>query len=257
MSVNLCNYRRATSAATTLILSVLLSLAEVADSGTFQVNPIRITLSPNSSTSLLSVRNDSSEKVRFQIGVFTWDQSPQGEMVLQPTDDLIFYPTLLAVNPGDERKIRIGTANPVVTKEKSYRIFVEELPPLDKQESNGIRILTKMGVPIFIEPAKATLQGQIDGLKVSAAELSFEIRNTGNVHFFPRNITVKATGPRGESFLERQVQSWYILAGGLREFRIAIPRAECEKIHNLTVEAELEEKTLQVKLSLPSHACKG
>ena len=46
------------------------------------------------------MRNDSAEKIRFQIGVFAWDQNPKGEMVLNPTEDLIFYPALLALEPG-------------------------------------------------------------------------------------------------------------------------------------------------------------
>ena len=80
--------KRATLVAIALLLSLELAQARVAHSGTFQVNPIRITLSRQSSSSLLSVRNDSTEKIRFQIDVFAWDQNPKGEMVLNPTEDL-------------------------------------------------------------------------------------------------------------------------------------------------------------------------
>jgi fimbrial chaperone protein len=249
--------KRATLAAVFFLLNLELASARVAHSGTFQVNPIRITLSRQSPSSLLSVRNDSAEKIRFQIGVFTWDQNPKGEMVLNPTEDLIFYPTLLALEPGDERRIRIGTNDPMVTSEKSYRIFVEELPPLEDSQSNGIRILTKMGVPIFIQPSKPTVQGSLDQMRFQGSEFFFEIKNLGNVHFFPMAVRVKGAGFQGETFLEIELQSWYILAGRTREYRIEIPRADCEKIQNLTVEVELEDKTLREKIPLPPKTCRG
>jgi fimbrial chaperone protein len=248
---------RATLAAISLLLSFELAQARVAHSGTFQVNPIRITLSRQSSSSLLSVRNDSAEKIRFQIDVFAWDQNPKGEMVLNPTEDLIFYPTLLALEPGDERRIRIGTNDPIVASEKSYRIFVEELPPLENSQSDGIRILTKMGVPIFIQPSKPIVQARLDQIGFHGSEFFFELKNLGNVHFFPRAMRVKGAGSQGETVLERELQSWYILAGRTREYRVEIPRADCEKIQNLTIEVELEDKTLQEKVPLPPQTCRG
>jgi fimbrial chaperone protein len=214
-------------------------------------------LSSQSPSSLLSVRNDGGEKVRFQIAVFAWDQTSDGEMVLNPTEDLIFYPTLLVIEPGDERNIRIGTTHPLVSSEKSYRIFVEELPPVETSEANGIRILTKMGVPIFIQPTKALVQGHLDRMRIQGSEFSFAVRNSGNVHFFPRAVRVKSVGFQGETFPEHQLQSWYILSGGTREYRVQIPRAECPKIQSLVVEVELEDKTLNENFSLPPDACGG
>jgi len=249
--------KRVTLVAIAFLLSLELAQARVAHSGTFQVNPIRITLSRQSSSSLLSVRNDSTEKIRFQIGVFAWDQNPQGEMVLNPTEDLIFYPTLLALEPGDERRIRIGTNDPIVASEKSYRIFVEELPPLENSQSDGIHILTKMGVPIFIQPSKPTVQARLDQIGFQGTELVFEIKNLGNVHFFPRAVRVTGADSQGETVSAHELQSWYILAGRTREYRVEIPRVDCEKIQSLTIEVELEDKTLKEKFPLSPQTCKG
>jgi fimbrial chaperone protein len=82
------------------------------------------------------------------------ESNAKGEMLLTATDDLIFYPNLLAIEPGEERNIRVGANKSIVATEKSYRIFVEELPPAEKSDHSGIRILTKMGIPVFIQPAK-------------------------------------------------------------------------------------------------------
>lgn len=224
--------------------------------GTFQVNPIRITLSQQNTSALLSVRNEGAEKVRFQIGVFEWDQSADGEMLLNPTEDLVFYPNLLVVDPGDERNIRVGNNKSVVAaREKSYRIFVEELPPADNSEHNGIRILTKMGVPIFIQPVKRLLQGNVEGMNLGRGEFTFEVKNDGNVHFFPRAIRVQGKDSNGDTLLERQLQPWYILSGGMRRYSIEIAQTDCPKLQNLTVEVELEGKMLKETFSVPQRAC--
>jgi fimbrial chaperone protein len=247
--------KRATSVIGGILLVILGT--GVALCGTFHVNPIRIFLSAQSTTALLTVRNDSAEKVRFQVGVFEWDETPQGEMLLNPTDDLIFYPNLLAIDPGEERNIRVGSNKSIVASEKSYRIFVEELPPVEKSEHSGIRILTKMGIPVFIQPAKQSVQGQVVDVKISETEFSFEIRNAGNVHFFPRNISVQGRGPQGETILASQLRPWYILPGGVRKYSVEIRQGDCHKLQSLMVEVELEGKSLKETFSMPLHVCKG
>ena len=249
--------KRVTSVIGTVSFLLVLMRTEVALAGTFQVNPIRITLSPQGSSSLLTVRNDSTEKVRFQIGIFEWDQTAEGEMLLNPTEDLIFYPSLLTIDAGDERNIRVGTNKSIVTNEKSYRIFVEELPPTENSDHKGIRILTKMGVPIFIQPTKQLVQAQVDHMKMGETEFSFELRNTGNVHFFPRNIHVRGSGSQGEIILANQLQHWYILSGGVRKYSIEIPPKDCPKLQSLTVEVELEGKILKETFPVPENVCRG
>jgi fimbrial chaperone protein len=250
-------FRRKRTTSVTGAIFFLLAVVRtgVVLAGTFQVNPIRITLSQQSSSSLLTVRNDSTERVRFQIGVFEWDQSADGEMLLTPTEDLIFFPNLLAIEPGDERNVRVGTNKSIVSTEKSYRIFVEELPPTEKSETQGIRILTKMGVPIFIQPAKRLLQGQVGQIKLAESRFSFEVKNAGNVHFFPRFIRVQGTGSTGETLFERDLQAWYILSGGIRRYSIDITQSDCPKLQNLAVEVEFEGKTLKENFSVPPSVC--
>ena len=252
-----CCCQRATPVIKTILLWSVLAFAGVARGGTFQVNPIRITLSPQSASALLSIQNDSVETTRFQIGVFEWDQATDGEMVLNPTEDLIFYPKLLAVDPGDQRNIRIGTKQPAVATEKSYRIFVEELPPADNGKQQGIRLLTKMGIPVFIQPTKQLVQAQVGQMKMGADGFSFEIKNTGNVHFFPGKIRVFGKGAPDEILLDRQLQPWYVLSGGVRKYSVEISPRECHQLHDLTVELEVDGKTLKQEFSVPAQVCQS
>ena len=222
----------------------------------FQVYPIRVSFAPKETTTLLTVRNEAKKPLRLQIGVFAWDESRKGEMVLKPTDDIIFYPTLLSLNPGDQRNVRVGTNNQANgAKEKTYRIFFEEIPSEERPATTGIQLRTKIGIPIFIQPEKSTIKGLIDQLAMKALEFSFELKNEGNVHFQPRGIRVKAAGQNGDTVLERQLPGWYILAGQTREYRIEVSKSDCQKIKDLSVEVAMENKVLKEQLAPPAGAC--
>ena len=221
----------------------------------FQVAPIRINLAPKESTTLLTVRNEAKDRLRVQVSVSAWDENKSGEMVLIPTEEIIFYPTLLTINPGDQRNVRVGTKNPVVEREKSYRIFIEELPSQLKLTTTGVRLLTRMSVPIFIRPAKPEARPRIEQMALSAAEFSFELKNGGNAHFQPRQILVKGSGANGETVLERKIPGWYVLAGGTRNYHVDFPKGDCAKISDLSVELDFEGKSVKERFTPTPNAC--
>src|SRR5579872_4601426 len=88
----------------TAIVLGLVFQAENVRASVFTVTPVRVTFQGPSST-LLTLKNESDQPLRFQITSFAWSQSPQGEMQLTPTDDIVYFPALLSLNPGEERKV--------------------------------------------------------------------------------------------------------------------------------------------------------
>lgn len=223
----------------------------------FSINPNRLLFSPKTRSALLTLPNQNPEALRFQLSLFAWDQSPTGEMQLTPTADLVVFPTLLTLAPGESRHIRVGPATPFAATEKTYRIFVEELPPLVTPEGppTGIRIVTKMGIPIFLQPATVIQQGHISSLAVRHGTLSFQVHNTGNVHVVEQAIRVKGFGATADSLFEHQVAGWYVLAGGFRIHALELPKDACAKIRALAIEIQTEGKTLQERFDVPSGAC--
>jgi fimbrial chaperone protein len=189
------------------------------------------------------------------VSVSAWDENKSGEMVLRSTEDIIFYPTLLTINPGDQRNVRVGTNNAVVEKEKSYRIFIEELPSQVKLTTTGVRLLTRMSVPIFIQPAKAEARPRIEQMALTGSEFSFELKNTGNTHFQPSQILVKGAGANGETFLDRKIPGWYVLAGGTRHYHLDAPKGDCTKINDLSVELDFKGKLVKERFTPPPNAC--
>src|SRR6266566_3599273 len=171
------NGMRRTLALTATILGLAFQ-AENLQASAFKVTPVRVTFSGPSST-LLTLKNESDQPLRFQISSFVWSQDPQGAMQLTPTEDIVFFPALLSLNPAEERKVRVAATVAATNVEKTYRIFFEELPPLERPENSGaqVRILTKMGIPIFVSPEKANAAPSIDSVKLEKGTLGFDVRN--------------------------------------------------------------------------------
>ena len=97
---------------TLLLLGSILGLASRAEASSFTVNPITVTLSGKDKSALLALQSQTSEEIRFKVLVQEWGQSPQGEMQLKDTKDIVVFPGLLTLAPKEERKLRIGSTVP-------------------------------------------------------------------------------------------------------------------------------------------------
>jgi fimbrial chaperone protein len=233
-----------------------LATATTAAAATFTVNPTQIFLAGKTTTVLLTLKNESDEPLRFQLSAFAWQQSPSGELSLTPTQDVVFFPALLTLGPGEERRIRVGSTVTAASQERTYRIFVEELPPMDAPAAGAaVRVLTRMGVPIFIRPSKETASANLHGLELRNGVLHFVLANGGTVHFVPQKVLVRGTGTGGERSFEHEVQAWYVLAGGRREFDVALPASACGGMSGLAVDVQIGSMLLKETLQTPGGAC--
>ena len=229
--------------------------ARPAFASSFAVNPTQIFLTSKTTSAILTLRNESDESLRFQLTVFAWDQSAQGEMKLQPTSDIVFFPTLLTLGPKESRNVRVGAATAFEAVEKSYRIFVEELPPQAPQSGqSAVRVLTKMGVPIFLQPTRTQAQAGLRDLMVSDGVFTFNVRNTGNVHFVPETVRVYGLNRAGDVTLDKQLDGWYILAGGVRAYEVKLPAADCSALAALSIDVRIGGTALKERLETPA-AC--
>lgn len=213
----------------------------------FKISPVKVLLTRRVPTALLTLKNEGDRTLRFQASVFAWDQDREGRMRLDPTPDIVFFPPLLAVKPGEERKVRLGTGAAFGSLEKSYRIFFEELPELEKagrSQESQLQIRTRIGIPIFLRPEKPRPGTQLDAVTVRAGVLGFSVRNAGNVHVKLRGVRVRGLGPSGEAVFERESDGWYVLAGGSREYEMEIPKDKCRGIARFAIEARVDDTTV-------------
>jgi fimbrial chaperone protein len=227
--------------------------AGAASAATFTVDPTHIFLSARSGSVLLTLRNESTETLQFQLSVFAWTQSASGQMELEPTEDIVFFPTLLTLKAKETRRVRVGSATPQDVREKTYRIFVEELPPVDNLTA-GVRVLTKMGIPIFVRPVKEVATATLTDLRQRDGTLRFALTNAGTVHVVPQSITVRGLAGSNTAF-NQELEGWYVLAGGRREFDMAFPKNACAQVTSIVVDVQFASGKLQERLQTPNGAC--
>src|SRR5512133_946242 len=88
---------------------LLLGAASSARAAGLQVVPVLVELSRQEPRATIAVRNVADAPVRLEVTVSAWDQSPDGRMRLAPAPEILVYPPLLQLAPGEERKVRIST----------------------------------------------------------------------------------------------------------------------------------------------------
>jgi fimbrial chaperone protein len=243
----------------TVTLGLVLGQTEAVRASTYKVTPIQVLLSTRTSSALLTLANESDDTLRFQLSAFAWHQSPDGAMELSPTEDVVFYPPLLTLKPGEQRNIRVGMKVSVGASEKTYRLFVEELPPLEKADAapggSQITFLTRMGIPIFVEPTSPQVKGSVEEIRLERGLLAFGVSNAGNVHFALQKVRVTGSDASSLKTFEKEVAGWYVLAGGSRAFDLALSAAECVMTKKVRIEVETDRLTFEKSAELPAGAC--
>jgi fimbrial chaperone protein len=246
----------------TAIVSILAALtflgaAGVAGAATFSVDPTRIVLSSDTPTASVTIRNTGTQALRFQMSAFAWRQTANGEMQLDPTDAVIFFPRLVTLAPGEQRAVRVGSPEPAGARERAYRLFIEELPPLETVvgDAQGVRVLTRMGVPVFIRPDTAEMSATLENLDWRAGRLVFSLTNTGSVHILPEWVSVRAEDDRGRALASEDVSAWYVLAGERRDFEVPLTVETCGRVRSLGVEVAFGDAILRERLPALTGAC--
>jgi fimbrial chaperone protein len=208
-----------------LLAAILTSSS--ARAGGLNVTPIQIHLSPSTTKAMLVLRNDGPEPMRYQVSASSWNQGNRGELQLAPTADVLFFPALFTLKPGEERNVRVGVGTPFGLIEKTYRIFVEELPPaeLPAHPKSEVRVLTRVGVPVFLAPATILERRLIEGLGARKGRASFRVANQGTVHFREDVVKLRGLDASGAVLFEREQRGWYVLAGGALDYDFELPKS--------------------------------
>jgi fimbrial chaperone protein len=223
-----------------------------------QVTPVLVELSRAQKNAIITLRNDGAAPVRFQANAVSWSQDESGQMKFAPTRDLVLFPQLLTLQPGEERNLRVGTTpDKFGTLEKSYRVFVEELPPPEKAgDRPAVQVLTRLGIPVFLEPGNSVSSARIEG-KVEGGNLVFRLRNMGNVRVRPSEVTADARDGSGKpAGAHQRWDGWYVLPANDRLYQWPLPKDVCAKVRTVHVEARFEQgEPVRADVSVPRGAC--
>lgn len=206
-----------------------------------EVNPVRLELENGARGVVVTVKNQGTETTRFQASVHTWVQDEDGRMTLEPTQELFFFPSMLTLGPGESRPIRVGISSAPRDTERPFRLVIEEMPPLGPvPPAMGLKILTRVSIPVFVAPTLKAVQGRVEDVDLRQSRFRFRVRNPGTVNFFIRQTRVRGLDERGQSLVEKDQVGWYVLPGGSQVFALDTSAEHCQRIRSLEVEVETD-----------------
>lgn len=224
--------------------------------GDFGVSPIRVELDRGTKSALITVSNEDSRPLAFQVRALAWTQDAAGADQYADTTDLVYFPQQLKVPPKESRVIRIGYKVPALQAEKTYRVFIEELADAAREPAKtGVAITLRFGVPVFLRPSAPQAAGALE-LGAAGGEMRATARNTGNVHFRIASVRFAGTDAAGEKTFEHAIDGWYMLTGAQRLYRFAVPAELCAKTRLLRVEAAAEKLSLRAERALGPEDCR-
>jgi fimbrial chaperone protein len=235
------------------IAAALAMSAAPARAAEVQINPVVVSLSPAARSAIVVVRNSGQETTRFELQVRSWGQDPDGEMLLAPTAELAVYPPVLTLAPGEERNVRIGASTPFGPVEKTYRVFLQEMAPPEKPDAGvQVRVVSRIGLPVFLAPAKTVEKPLVADLAARAGKATFRLVNEGTVHVRPTSVKVVGLDAAGKQVVERELNAWYVLAGGERRYEAEIPKESCGAVREIEVQVTIPREVLRAKLQTPN-----
>jgi fimbrial chaperone protein len=212
--------------------------------GEFTVKPIHVFVNGGARSLVMTVENDADTPLRLQITGFQWGQTPNGDMKLDQTDDLVFFPTLVTVPAKSSQIIRVAVDAQPSSVEQSYRLFFEELPSLDSQifpeRGEHLSFRTKLGIPVFFAPTQSVQRTSIAASWGAPHRLDIAVKNDGSVHTMLYNVAFSAKSASGQTLFTKKLDGWYVLAKGERDFQVALTKAVCARTASIHLTATLE-----------------
>ncbi len=146
---------------------------------------------------------------------------------------------------------------PAGGRERTYRIFVEELP-VRKPDQTRLTLALKLGMPVFIQPAQGRDEWQIEALGLEKGRARVAIRNDGNRHLIVRDIAAQGIDAGGNEVFAEEIGGWYVLSGAARPFFAPIAREACVKLEALRVSVRAlgqDNKEAETKVAPTPDSC--
>ncbi len=219
------------------IIIVLLVFPSMGYSGQWRVAPARVFLDRDAKSTVLTVVNEGDDAILLQGKAMEWSQDSDGKDVYKETKDLIFFPRILTIEKGKQKIIRAGIKTPATSTEKTYRLFIEEIPQPKKNTSDStqLTVTVRFGVPVFVKPLKVEQAGEVASASLVKGDLRAVIKNTGNNHFRISEISIKGTDASGKETFATKLNGWYLLAGASRVYSTHIPVEKCSKTAQFSI----------------------
>jgi fimbrial chaperone protein len=186
--------------------------------GSYTVKPVRIELSARLLRTTVQIQNLGDEPTTIQAHIVAWNANG-AEEVLSANDEILLNPPIFTVAAGHAQFVRLGLRHPLPdTREGTYRLILEEIPPPPKPGFNGLNTVLKLSVPIFVKPRASSPQLAWTLKRTSDQEVRLSVQNRGNAHVQIRKLAVTAGEESEPGFV--QSTATYVLQNARKEWVI-------------------------------------
>lgn len=230
-------------------LILLIGGAGAVSAGSFQVNPVRVTLSASEPIGALTVHNTGDESTVIQLELVSWTQQ-NGKDVYTPTREILGTPPIFTVPPNGKQVVRVGLRRQAdAQRELTYRLFMQEVPPPPKPGFQGLKVALRIGVPVFIKP-QAAVQPKLVWQAIATPEgIEVNASNQGNVHV--QIADIKLSPSAGGKPLAAQKIAAYVLSGQSHSWLVGPTDTPAGTVLHLTAQTDAGEMQADVVVNKP------
>lgn len=196
-----------------------LFMATLVSANSFNVSPVKVDLAADTRIVALRIHNSSTEPTAVQAELMNWHQKEGKDLYETKTREILVTPPIFTVPPGETQIIRIGLRRPVDLKQElSYRLFLQELPPPIPDKTNGLQMVMRMSLPVFVRPATSPVSYDLSWRihQVNKSNFILESYNRGNGHAQVTELRLML--PDGQELVQKG--NTYILPDSKKEWSI-------------------------------------
>ena len=184
------------------------------------------------------IRNTAAEEESFSVRAFAWSQDEYGHSQLSPATQLLAFPALFTLAPGDSQRIRVGRSFQTLSPsgESAYRLYITQLPParLSAAAHGGVALQERVDIPLFDgTPLDGAPLPAIAGVHSGNGVLNVDLTNQGEVHTAPSPVEAIGYDAAGRRVWSGEKQAWYVLAHARSMVTIELPLQACRQITRL------------------------
>src|SRR5450432_2277642 len=138
-------------------LAALAGSMRAAPAAQLRVEPVLLEMNAPAAAGTLALRNDEDSEVTVQTRVLRWSQIA-GKETLEPTTEVVASPPAVTLAPGADYIVRVvRVSKQPVIREESYRIIVDQLPRMRRQQTRAVDLLIRQSIPVFFRERELKL----------------------------------------------------------------------------------------------------
>lgn len=243
------------SALAAAFLAVACGAIGLAAAAEFTLDHTRIELRRGHAVETVELGNQEAEPISFEVEVKRWRQDAQGRWQLEPSEDLVVHPLIVTVPAGGRARLRVGTLSPTIAEEVAYRIELQQLRGSDPAAANRVRMLTRISVPVFVQPPDALPRLQAEVTAVDGDSLDLVLHNAGTAYQAPGEARLRVFDAAGRMLHEGRIAIGYVLANARLPLVATLTPGACARAARMELALDAEAAPLAVPIAPGSRRC--